>query len=139
MNVPSDHLLDLLGNDLNRRIIALTSEEERPADDIAERCDASLPTVYRHVDDLRSADLLLERTEFDSNGNHFKNYRTSLESLTVTLADGDLQVTVDSASGEAAAGDPPENGRTPDADRSVDASSVDTDRSVDTDPSRDAE
>lgn len=90
----ADDLLNLLGSDLNRRILALTSEEERSADAIAERCEASLPTVYRHIDDLRSAGLLTDRTEYDAAGNHFKRYGARLSTLTVTIADGDLQVSV---------------------------------------------
>lgn len=88
-------VLDLLGNELNRRILRLTSEDPLSADDIADRCDASLPTVYRHIDDLRSADLIAERVEYDAAGNHFKRYRASLDSMTLSLTDGKLTIDVD--------------------------------------------
>lgn len=96
MNAPADDLLDLLGSDLNRRILALTGDEERSADAIADRCDASLPTVYRHIDDLLSVGVLEDRTEYDAEGNHFKTYIATLDSLTVALDDGDLHLSVES-------------------------------------------
>jgi DNA-binding transcriptional ArsR family regulator len=94
MAPPAGDLLDLLGADLNRRILELTSEEAQDAEAVADRCDASLPTVYRHVDDLTSAGLLTERTKYDQEGNHYKTYASALETLTVRVDDGDLTVEV---------------------------------------------
>ena len=90
----ADELLDLLGADLNRRILVLTAEEARSADAVAERCDASLPTVYRHVDDLTAADLLTEKTQYDAEGNHYKTYGATMQELSVQLEDGQLSVTL---------------------------------------------
>lgn len=95
MTSSANDLLDLLGSDLNRRILALTSDEARGADAIDERCSASLPTIYRHIDDLQSAGLLDERTQYDLGGNHYKTYRAAISSLTVDVDDGDLSVSVD--------------------------------------------
>jgi len=88
----ADELLELLGADLNRQILRLTSQEPRSADAVAERCDASLPTVYRHVDDLESAGLLTEETQYDLEGNHYKTYAAALRELSIRLEDGDLRV-----------------------------------------------
>jgi len=85
-------LLDLVGAELNRKILRLTSGEPRSAEAVAERCDASLPTVYRHVDDLESAGLLTEETQFDAAGNHYKTYAAALQELSVRLDHGDLRV-----------------------------------------------
>ena len=98
MAPPAGTLLDLLGAELNRRILALTSEEYRAADTVADHCDASLPTVYRHVDDLASAGLLTERTQYDEEGNHYKTYAATLTELTVSVSDGELAVDVDADS-----------------------------------------
>lgn len=94
MNTSANELLDLLGSDLNRRILSLTSQEERSADAIADRCEASLPTVYRHIDDLQSPDVLEARVEYDDEGNHSEIYTATLDSFTVTLEDGDLHLSV---------------------------------------------
>lgn len=88
----SDQLLDLLGSEVNRRVLALTSEEPRSAEEIAERCEASLPTVYRHIDDLRTDGLLHEQTRYDQRGNHFKTYEAALEAVSVRVADGEVVV-----------------------------------------------
>jgi len=86
--------LDLLGDDLDRRILELTDEQPRSAEEVAERCEASLPTVYRHVDDLVSAGLLTERAQYDAEGNHYKTYATTLQEATVRIENGDLTVEV---------------------------------------------
>lgn len=87
-------LLDLLGGELDRRILELTDERPRSAEEVAERCEASLPTVYRHVDDLVSSGLLAERTQYDDEGNHYKTYVTTLSEATVRLDGGELTVDV---------------------------------------------
>lgn len=94
MDLSADELLDLLGSDLNRCILALASEEDRSADTIAERCNTSLPTVYRHIDDLRSAGLLSEQIAYDAAGNHFKVYRTAIDAVTVRLDEGSIELAV---------------------------------------------
>ena len=86
--------LDLLGGDLDRRMLELADERPRSAEEMAERCEASLPTVYRHIDDLESAGLLVERTQYDDDGNHYKTYVTTLSEATVRLEDGELVVDV---------------------------------------------
>lgn len=106
----ADKLLELLGSDLNRRILALASEEDRSADAIADHCDSSLPTVYRHIDDLQSAGLLAERVAYNAAGNHFKLYRTSVDSVAILVDDGSLTVSiedVDDAGTEGAKADRP--------------------------------
>ena len=101
--------LDLLGDDLDRRILELTDEQPRSAEEVAERCESSLPTVYRHVDDLVSAGLLTERAKYDDEGNHYKRYAATLREATVRLDDGELGVDVtadDGPAGEGFAGSP---------------------------------
>ncbi|GAB7095495.1 hypothetical protein JCM30237_26490 [Halolamina litorea] len=55
------------------------------------------PRVYRHVDDLTSAGLLTERTQYDAEGNHYKTYAAALVEATVRIEDGEL--TVDAVTG----------------------------------------
>jgi|AntRauTorcE11898_2_1112593.scaffolds.fasta_scaffold24726_2 DNA-binding transcriptional ArsR family regulator len=102
-------LFDLLGTPLDRRILELTDERARSAEEVAERCDASLPTVYRHLDDLVSAGLLAERTQYEDDGTHYKTYAATLSAATVRLDDGELTVTV----GSEERGDAAESAPTP--------------------------
>jgi predicted transcriptional regulator len=89
-----DTLLDVLGNERSRQILALASVEPIAAKDIQEYCEVSLPTVYRHVDLLVDFDLLQERTVIDSDGNQKREFQTNLDQLTVEIADGTITVDV---------------------------------------------
>lgn len=87
--------LDLLGSELNRRVLSLTSVRARSAEEVAERSEASLPTVYRHIDDLQAAGLLRASDRYDDRGNHYKVYHNALDEATLRVDDGDLRVAVD--------------------------------------------
>ena len=80
--------------ELDRRILELTDEQSRSGEDVADGCEASLPTVYRHVDDLASAGLLTEHTEYDAQGNHYNTYAAALEQATIRVVDGELVLTI---------------------------------------------
>jgi len=63
---------------------------------LSERCEASQPTVYRRLDDLRECELLVERTRPDPEGGHHRTvYATNLRRITVHLADGQFDLDVD--------------------------------------------
>jgi DNA-binding transcriptional ArsR family regulator len=96
--------LDLLGGELDRRILELADEQPRSAEDVAEQCDASLPTAYRHVDDLASAGLLTERPEYDAQGNHYNTYAAALEQATISVEAGELELTVSTVDDTAGSG-----------------------------------
>ncbi|SNZ12147.1 Helix-turn-helix domain-containing protein [Natronoarchaeum philippinense] len=79
-----------------RTILTQTSLEPMSATTLSERCDASKPTVYRRLDDLRELDLLVEQTEPDPEGGHHQTvYATNMERITVELRDGELHLSVD--------------------------------------------
>lgn len=79
-----------------RTILTETSVEPMSATTLSERCDASEPTIYRRLEDLRECDLIEERTRPDlSGGHHHKVYSPTLERVTVELQDGDLTLTLD--------------------------------------------
>lgn len=67
-----------------------------PASTLSDRCDASQPTVYRRLGDLRDHELLLERTQPDPDrGHHRTVYLTNLPRITVELRDGTIAVQID--------------------------------------------
>ena len=79
-----------------RTILTQTSLEPMSATTLSERCDASKPTVYRRLDDLRELDLLVEQTEPDPEGGHHRTvYATNMERITVELRDGEVHLSVD--------------------------------------------
>ncbi|MFC4553101.1 MULTISPECIES: ArsR/SmtB family transcription factor [Halorussus] len=87
-------LSDVLGQAQVLRILELASGRPMSAEELAERCDVSLSTVYRRVKVLEEYDLLDDRTQVDADGQHFTVYRTSLNRLCLRVDDGELRVTV---------------------------------------------
>lgn len=85
----------LLEDETVRTILTATSVEPMSVNALSERCDASEPTIYRRLEDLRTYDLLEERTKLDpTGGHHRKVYSPRLERVTVELDEGTLSVEV---------------------------------------------
>ncbi|MFB6164909.1 MAG: helix-turn-helix domain-containing protein [Haloarculaceae archaeon] len=86
-----EDVLDLLSDEYARAILAATSVEPMSASTLSDRCDASLPTVYRRIERLQAQDLLEERTRVELSGNHHKVYSATLAEFSLSLADGDFE------------------------------------------------
>lgn len=86
---PTD-VIELLDDDYAREILVAASVEPMSADALGEACDASLPTVYRRVDELEDAGLLDVQTLPDDEGHHYKVYSTRMERFAVEIEDGSL-------------------------------------------------
>ncbi|MXV61008.1 helix-turn-helix domain-containing protein [Natronorubrum sp. JWXQ-INN-674] len=90
-SLPSEELLELLGDRYARRVLQTIHEEPMAAQQIAEavEIEISKPTVYRRLDQLERAGLVASETLFDAGGNHYRRYRAILESVTLRVgADG---------------------------------------------------
>ncbi|WP_158057772.1 winged helix-turn-helix domain-containing protein [Halorussus halophilus] len=87
-------VVSLLDDEYARAILRETSIEPMSASTLSERCDASLPTIYRRVNALTDADLLTERTELDGGGDHYSVYAGRLDRLTIDLDDGTFDLDV---------------------------------------------
>lgn len=84
-----------LEDSVARTILIETSTQPMSAHELSERCDASTPTIYRRLEDLRECDLLVERTQVDpEHGHHRTVYRTNLQQITVRLHDGEMELEV---------------------------------------------
>jgi predicted transcriptional regulator len=81
-------VLDLLSDDYARAILAATSVEPMSAKSLSERCDASLPTVYRRIEQLQEYDLIEEQTRLDLDGSHHKVYAATLSEFSLELEEG---------------------------------------------------
>jgi predicted transcriptional regulator len=87
-------VLELLEDRYARRIVLATSRRPMSASDLTDAIDASLPTVYRRLDDLQRCGLLAERTEFVEGGRNYSVYAARVERVSVDFTDGDLTVTL---------------------------------------------
>lgn len=88
----------LLEDEYARSILRYTSEEPLSANELMERCDASKATAYRRIDRLREYDLVESYREYDPGGHHYEVYAAALDEVTVTLDDGDFELSLERTS-----------------------------------------
>lgn len=89
----AENVFDVFGDDLSRRILVLASHRPVSAAMLADRLDASKPTIYRRVNTLAEYDLVKERIHPDrEEGNHHKRFETTLKRATFEIADGGFDV-----------------------------------------------
>jgi predicted transcriptional regulator len=98
-----EELLSLLDAQHTQAILEAIQREAKPARTLAEECGASRPTIYRRLNTLEDAGLVVSRMKFDEDGHHRTVYESTLESATFTVTgDGfSLVVTTDEPGGPA--------------------------------------
>lgn len=77
----ADEMFEALCSNHARAILVAASSDPCSAQELAEQCDASLPTVYRRVDALVEQGLLVETMNVDPDGNHYTVYAARLDSV----------------------------------------------------------
>src|SRR6056297_353408 len=86
---------ELLEDEYARVILAETSTEALSATELAQRCDASSPTIYRRINRLQELDMVEEEQTLDPDGHHYRRFSARLERITIELSDGGYEVSVD--------------------------------------------
>lgn len=89
-----EEILDTIGDEHARTVLAALSRESRSAKDLAETCDLSLPTIYRRLELLQENDLVSEQTVVADDGNHYKMYECNFDSTVISLEDDEYQVRI---------------------------------------------
>jgi len=89
-----EEILDTIGDQHARRVLAAISREPQSAKELAEECDLSLPTVYRRIELLDEYDLVKDRTLVAEDGNHYKVYESNFESTVISLEDEEYKVRI---------------------------------------------
>ncbi|WP_436930451.1 ArsR/SmtB family transcription factor [Halosimplex halobium] len=87
-----DTVASLLGDDCARTILEATAAEPLSAEELAERCSVSGPTVYRRLETLREQDLVAEQTRVDDDGHHYKVYTATLDRAVVDLTEDGFEI-----------------------------------------------
>ncbi|MEF8777472.1 MAG: helix-turn-helix domain-containing protein [Natronomonas sp.] len=90
----SEELLELLGEERVREILVATSREAMSARDLSETCDVAPSTIYRRVERMIEHDLLVERTQIESDGSHHSVYKANVDHLDVDIDDGTIDVSM---------------------------------------------
>lgn len=88
-------LFEVFADDYSRTILLAAEAEPRTAKELSEICDASLTTIYRRISTLRENDLVSVHSTIGSGGEHKRLFETTIESFHVELADGDLELSVE--------------------------------------------
>jgi predicted transcriptional regulator len=89
-----EEILDTIGDEHARRVLAAISREPRSAKELAEECDLSLPTVYRRIEMLNEYDLVKDQTLVADDGNHYKIYESNFESTVISLEEDEYRVRI---------------------------------------------
>jgi predicted transcriptional regulator len=88
----ADVVLELLGEERVRQILAATSREPLSAKELSEECDVALSTIYRRVEDMVANDLLVERTRIEADGSHHSVYEANVDHLDIDIEDGTIEL-----------------------------------------------
>lgn len=90
-----DNVFDVLGDEYARQIVALASLEPVSAQDLADYCETSLPTVYRRLDILDEYDMIEEQVQVDDEGHHYKTFATSLDRVCFEVEEGSFHIDIE--------------------------------------------
>jgi predicted transcriptional regulator len=89
-----EDILDTIGDQHARRVLAAISREPKSAKELSEECDLSLPTVYRRIEMLEEYELVTDRTLVAEDGNHYKVFESNFESTVISLEDDEYKVRI---------------------------------------------
>jgi predicted transcriptional regulator len=94
VDVSPAELLELLDAEYTQEILEAVGREAKSARELAERCGASRPTVYRRLNSLQEAGLVDTEMEYDADGHHRAVFEATLEAVSVDVTGDGLSVTV---------------------------------------------
>jgi predicted transcriptional regulator len=95
-------VVDLLDDEYARAILTETCEEPMSVTELGEVCDSSTATIYRRVERLAEADLLVEGTRPRSDGHHDTVYAANLDRVEIRLREGELRFDLERRSADMA-------------------------------------
>lgn len=95
-------VVELLDDEFAREILAFTSTEPMTVTEISDRSEAAPSTLYRRVERLQEAELLVEQSRIRSDGHHDTVYAAALEHVQISLANGEFTVRIDRRKEDAA-------------------------------------
>jgi predicted HTH transcriptional regulator len=84
---PTD-VLDALTHEDSHRILAAASRTAMSAQELADDCDISLPTVYRRVNELVEREFLDVQMQPRDDGNHHRTFETNVERIRIVIENG---------------------------------------------------
>jgi DNA-binding transcriptional ArsR family regulator len=89
-----EDILDTIGDEHARTVLAAISRQPRSAKELAAECDLSLPTIYRRLELLQEQELVVEETAVADDGNHYNVYECNFDSTVIQLEDDEYKVRI---------------------------------------------
>ena len=89
-----EEVLEMIGDQRARNILAAISQEPRSAKELTERLEYSAATVYRRLNLLEEHDLIEAQTVVADDGNHYQIYRCTFDSTVIRLRGDEYNVRI---------------------------------------------
>lgn len=93
-----DNVLDLLGDSLAQRVLVATRARPKSAEELAEKFDVSLPTVYRRTNRLIEHGLLSDHLRADERKNQYKVFEATVSEVVIRVEDRGYEVEIKTSS-----------------------------------------
>ena len=91
---PIKELLNTIGNEQARKILAAIAHEPSSAKELTEQLNLSQATIYRRINKLQKHDLIKEQTLVADDGNHYNKYECNFNSVYISLEGSEYNVCV---------------------------------------------
>jgi len=91
---PIEEILNTIGDEQARTVLASIAHEPRSAKELTERLNLSQATIYRRIDKLQKHDLIKKRTLVADDGNHYNEYKCNFNSTVISLEDDEYEVRI---------------------------------------------
>lgn len=88
-----DNIFELLGNSQARQILVLADLRPMSAQELADQCETSLPTIYRRINELVNHDLLCKQTR-QEDGKQYQIFKTDLKKVCFEIDNGGFVVDI---------------------------------------------
>ncbi|WP_248910245.1 ArsR/SmtB family transcription factor [Halocatena marina] len=85
-----DTIFDIFASETARNILALASMKPMSADELAQYCDTSKPTIYRRINVLLDHDFLTANDKNDRDGIQYRTFTTNLHRISFEINDGGI-------------------------------------------------
>lgn len=93
--VEATELLELLGDEYTRRVLAAVTERPRSGREVMDAADVSKATAYRRLGDLEDAGLVASEMVFDPDGHHHEQFHAVVESVDIAFGDDSVSVSLE--------------------------------------------
>jgi len=89
-----EEILNTIGDEHARLILAAISEQPQSAMDLADELDMSKATIYRRIEMLQEHDLIKDQTLVADDGNHYKVFKCNFNSTVISLEGDEYDVRI---------------------------------------------